>query len=134
MHILFILKILFNLQYWKYTNLLLEICPNRHFYDKWCFSKPISSLNFLFRSNVFKFFRSPNSPLSKTGPIIFLGLLIVKIFDFENTSKIDKNTLKMHKIKGIHVTYCSSEAKIKQNQNFSKIDLQRDSYKSFWRI
>jgi hypothetical protein len=61
-------------------------------------------------------------------------LLIVKIFDFENTSKIDKNTLKMHKIKGIHVKYCSNEAKIKQKQNFSKIDLQRDSYKSFWRI
>ena len=132
MHILFILKILFNLQYWKYTNLLLEICPNRHFFDKWCFSKPIFSLNFLFISNIFKFFGSPNSPLSKTGPIIFLGLLIVKIFDFENTSKIDKNTLKMHNIKGIHVTNCSSEAKIKQN--FSKIDLQRDSYKSFWRI
>ena len=46
----------------------------------------------------------------------------------------NKDLLKMHKIKGIHVKYCSSEAKIKQKQNFSKIDLQRDSYKSFWRI
>jgi hypothetical protein len=127
MHILFILKILLNLQYWKYTNLLFEICPKRHFFDKWCFSKPISSLNFLFRVNVFRFFESPNSPLSKTGPIIILGLIIVKIFDFENTSKIDKNTPKMHKIKGKHVTNCSGEAKIKQKQKFTQIDLQRDS-------
>ena len=97
MHILFILKILFSLQYWKYTNLLLEICPNRHFFDKWCFSKPISSINFLFRSNVFMFFESPNSPLSKTGPIFLLGLIIIKIFDFDNTPKIYKNTPKMHK-------------------------------------
>ena len=122
MHILFIPKILFYLQYWKYTNLLLEICPNRHFFDKWCFSKPISSLNFLFRSNVFKFFGSPNSPLSKKGPIIFLGLLIVKIFDFENTSKIDKNTLKTHKIKGKHVMNCSDEAKVMQKHNFTQRD------------
>ena len=127
MHILSILKILFNFQYWKYTNLMLEICPNQHFFDKWCFSKPISSLNFLFRSNVFKFFESPNSPLSKTGPIIFIGLIIVKIFDFENTSKIDKNTLKTHKIKGKHVTNCSGEAKVKQKQNFTQIDLQREA-------
>ena len=126
MHILFILKILFNLQYWKYTNLLLEICPNRHFFDKWYFSKPVSSINFLFRSNVFMFFESPNSFLSKTGPIIFLGLIIIKSFDFENTSKIDKNTLKTHKIKGKHVNNFSSEAKIKQKQNFYQIGLQRD--------
>ena len=127
MHILSILKILFNLQYWKYTNLLLEICQNRHFFDKWCFSKSISSLNFLFRSNVFKFFESPNSPLSKTGPIIFLGLIIVKIFDFENTSKIDKNTQKTHKIKRKHAMNCSSEAKVTQKHNFTQIDLQRDA-------
>ena len=54
-------------------------------------------------------------------------MIIVKIFDFENTSKIDKNTLKTHKIKGKHVTNCSCEAKIKQKQNFTKTDLQRDS-------
>jgi hypothetical protein len=54
------------------------------------------------------------------------------IFDFENTSKIDKNTLKTQKIKGKRVTNCSCEAKIKQKHNLSKIDLQRDSYKSFW--
>ena len=126
MHILFILKILFSLQYWKYKNLLLKTCPNRHFFDKWCFSKPISSINFLFRSNVFMFFESPKSLLSKTGLIIFLGLIISKIFDFEYTSKIDKNTRKMHKIKGKHVTNYSGEAKIKQKQNFHQIDLQRD--------
>ena len=118
---------LFNLQYWKYTNLMPEICPKRHFFDKCCFSKPISSLNFLFRSNVFQFFESSNSPLSKTGPIIFMGLIIVKIFDFENTSKIDKNTLKMHKIKEKHVTNCSGEVKVKQKQNFTQINLQRDA-------
>ena len=116
MHILFILKILFNLKHGKYTNLWLENCLNRHYFDFWCFSKPISSLNFLFRSNVFTFFWSPNSPLSKTGPIFILGLIIVKIFDFENTSKIVKNTLKMHKIKGKHDSNCSGEAKIKKTE------------------
>ena len=64
------------------------------------------------------FFESPNSILSKTGPIIFLGLIIIKIFDFENTSKIDKNTLKMHTIKGIHVTDCSSEGQNKTKTEF----------------
>ena len=72
------------------------------------------------------FFESPKSLLSKTGPIIFLGLIIIKIFDFEYTSKIDNNTPKMHKIKGKHVTNCSGEAKIKQKHNFDQIDLQRD--------
>ena len=126
MHILFIQKILISLQYWKYTNLLLEICPNRHFFDKWCFSKPISSIKFLFRLNVFMFFEIPNSPLSKTSPTILLGLIIVKIFDFENASKIDKHTPKMYIIKVKHVTNCSGEAKIKQKQNFDQIGLQRD--------
>ncbi len=51
--------------------------------------------------------------------------------------QISSKTPKMPKIKDNHDSNCSAEhgeAIIKKNQNFTQIDLQRDSHKLFWGI